>query len=58
MRTVNEIAQLAHISVRTLHHYDAIGLLKPTALFTTIATTAEPFQIRQPRLPTKRQIVV
>ena len=32
MRTVNEIAQLAHISVRTLHHYDAIGLLKPTVI--------------------------
>ena len=30
MKTVKEIAQLAHISVRTLHHYDAIGLLKPT----------------------------
>ena len=30
MKTVNEIAQLAHVSVRTLHHYDAIGLLKPT----------------------------
>ena len=32
MKTVNEIAQLAHISVRTLHHYDAIGLLKPTVI--------------------------
>ena len=32
MKTVNEIARLAHISVRTLHHYDAIGLLKPTVL--------------------------
>ena len=32
MKTVNEIAQLAHISVRTLHHYDAIGLLKPTEI--------------------------
>ena len=32
MKTVTEIAQLAHISVRTLHHYDAIGLLKPTVL--------------------------
>ena len=32
MRTVNEIAQLAHISVRTLHYYDAIGLLKPTVI--------------------------
>ena len=32
MKTVNEIEQLAHISVRTLHHYDAIGLLKPTQI--------------------------
>ena len=32
MKTVTEIAQLAHISVRTLHHYDAIGLLKPTKI--------------------------
>ena len=32
MKTVNEIAQLAHVSVRTLHHYDAIGLLKPTQI--------------------------
>ena len=32
MKTVTEIAQLAHISVRTLHHYDAIGLLKPTGI--------------------------
>jgi DNA-binding transcriptional MerR regulator len=32
MKTVNEIAQLAHVSVRTLHHYDAIGLLKPTLI--------------------------
>ena len=30
MKTVNEIARLAHVSVRTLHHYDNIGLLKPT----------------------------
>ena len=30
MKTVNEIAKLAHVSVRTLHHYDAIGQLKPT----------------------------
>ena len=27
--TVNELAQLAGISVRALHHYDEIGLLKP-----------------------------
>ena len=32
MKTVQEIAKLAHVSVRTLHHYDAIGLLKPTAV--------------------------
>lgn len=30
MKTVKEIAQQTGISVRTLHHYDAIGLLKPT----------------------------
>ena len=28
--TVGELADLAHISVRTLHHYDAIGLLSPS----------------------------
>ena len=32
MKTVTEIARQAHISVRTLHHYDAIGLLKPTEI--------------------------
>lgn len=30
--TVNKLAELAHISVRTLHYYDAIGLLKPTSI--------------------------
>lgn len=30
MKTVTEIANQTGISVRTLHHYDAIGLLKPT----------------------------
>ena len=29
--TVGQLADLAHVSVRTLHHYDAIGLLSPTA---------------------------
>jgi MerR family transcriptional regulator, thiopeptide resistance regulator len=28
--TVGEVARLAHISVRTLHHYDEIGLLTPS----------------------------
>ena len=32
MRTIHEVSKLAGVSVRTLHHYDAIGLLPPTAL--------------------------
>jgi len=28
-RTVHQVAQAAGISVRTLHHYDQIGLLGP-----------------------------
>lgn len=28
--TVGEVAALGHVSVRTLHHYDAIGLLVPS----------------------------
>lgn len=30
LRTVGELARLAGVSVRTLHHYDAIGLLSPS----------------------------
>ncbi|MBP3595080.1 MAG: MerR family transcriptional regulator [Lachnospiraceae bacterium] len=30
MKTVHEVSKLVGISVRTLHHYDAIGLLTPT----------------------------
>ena len=30
MKTVTEVSKLSGVSVRTLHHYDAIGLLKPT----------------------------
>ena len=30
MRTVSQVSELTGVSVRTLHHYDAIGLLKPT----------------------------
>lgn len=29
MRTVKEVRNLTGVRVRTLHHYDAIGLLKP-----------------------------
>lgn len=32
MRTVHEVEKLTGISVRTLHHYDAIGLLKPSTV--------------------------
>jgi DNA-binding transcriptional MerR regulator len=31
MRTVSEVAELTGVTVRTLHHYDAIGLLSPAA---------------------------
>lgn len=30
MRTVSQVSELTGVSVRTLHHYDSIGLLKPT----------------------------
>ena len=30
MKTVKEVSAITGVSVRTLHHYDAIGLLKPT----------------------------
>ena len=30
--TVNQLARLAGVSRRTLHHYDAIGLLSPAAV--------------------------
>lgn len=32
MRTVHEVSKLAGVSVCTLHYYDKIGLLKPTAV--------------------------
>ena len=32
MKTVTDIAKITGVSVRTLHHYDAIGLLKPTGV--------------------------
>src|SRR4051794_18997730 len=30
MKTVKEVAELSGVTVRTLHHYDEIGLLRPT----------------------------
>lgn len=32
MKTVKEVSRLTGVSVRTLHHYDAIGLLKPSRI--------------------------
>lgn len=32
MKTVHEVSRLARVSVRTLHHYDAIGLLRPACV--------------------------
>jgi len=31
MRTVSEVSELAGVTVRTLHHYDELGLLSPSA---------------------------
>lgn len=31
MKTVHEVSAITGVSVRALHHYDAIGLLRPTA---------------------------
>lgn len=32
MKTVKQVSELTGVSVRTLHHYDAIGLLRPTTV--------------------------
>ena len=32
MYKVQEVSRRTGVSVRTLHHYDAIGLLRPTAV--------------------------
>lgn len=32
MKTVKEVSRITGVSVRTLHHYDAIGLLRPTKI--------------------------
>ena len=32
MKTVKEVSELTGVSVRTLHHYDEIGLLKPSRI--------------------------
>ena len=30
MKTVKEVSRLTGVSIRTLHYYDSIGLLRPT----------------------------
>lgn len=32
MKTVNEVSKLSGVSIRTLHHYDKIGILKPAQI--------------------------
>lgn len=32
MKTVHEISKISGVSIRTLHHYDEIGLLRPSAV--------------------------
>lgn len=32
MKTVKEVSRLTGVSIRTLHHYDAIGLLRPASV--------------------------
>ncbi len=32
MKTIKQVSDLTGISVRMLHHYDKIGLLKPSAV--------------------------
>ena len=32
MKTVKEVSRISGVSIRTLHHYDAIGLLKPSRI--------------------------
>ena len=39
MRTVKEISELTGISVRTLHYYDEIGLLKPSRFCFSVSLT-------------------
>ena len=54
MMTVHEVSELAHVSVRTLHHYDAVGLLpptQPTAATTPRTTTTSWFCCARPASP-------
>lgn len=32
MKTVKEVSQIAGVSIRALHYYDQIGLLKPSLI--------------------------
>lgn len=52
MKTVKEVSRLTGVSVRTLHHYDAIGLLKPTA------TTASGYRLYDDRALERLQSIL
>ena len=52
MKTVKAVSQLTGVSVRTLHHYDAIGLLRPTA------TTASGYRLYDDRALERLQSIL
>lgn len=52
MRTVKEVSNLTGVSIRALHHYDAIGLLRPTQ------TTESGYRLYDDRALEKLQIIL
>jgi len=59
--TVGKIAELAGVTVRTLHHYDALGLLTPGARVPPISPLASQLRVcpsacsaARPTAPTPR----
>ena len=52
MRTVHELSRLAGVSVRTLHHYDAIGLLRPSG------TTASGYRLYDDAAASRLQTIL
>lgn len=43
MMTVNEVSKLSGVSIRSLHHYDKIGLLPATEVTATGFMTIRPW---------------
>lgn len=52
MRTVKEVSNLSGVSIRTLHHYDAIGLLRPTQ------TTASGYRLYDDKALERLQMIL